>query len=180
MDYVDAASAMDELLITDGLPTAYVEQIVALHADYYPAHWGFTSFFIERVRAGAFEFSRRFDPRRDLVARFVTAGTITASLTIDGGAEANDLAHLRWFIVDEHVRGTGLGNRLMQTAVAFCRDHAYERIFLTTFAGLDPARHLYEKFGFRLTTSERGENWGTPVVEQRFERDLAGCAGRNA
>ncbi len=171
---------MDELLTTDGLPAAYVEQIVALHADYYPAHWGFTSFFIERVRAGALEFTRRFDPRRDLVARVVSNETITASLVIDGGTAANTTAHLRWFIVDERVRGTGLGNLLMETAIGFCRDHAYEHIFLTTFAGLDPARHLYEKFGFRLSASERGENWGTPVVEQRFERDLARRADSGA
>jgi len=26
----------------------------------------------------------------------------------------------------------------------------FKRLYLSTFAGLDPARHLYEKFGFVL------------------------------
>ena len=38
-----------------------------------------------------------------------------------------------------------------------------------TFAGLDAARHLYEKFGFTLTTEREDSQWGEPVLEQKFE-----------
>jgi hypothetical protein len=59
----------------------------------------------------------------------------------------------------------------MTEAVSFCDYQAYRRIFLWTFAGLDAARHLYETFGFRLVSQQEGEQWGTRVTEQRFERD---------
>ncbi len=41
-------------------------------------------------------------------------------------------------------------------------------IFLWTFHGLAAARHLYEKYGFRLVEERVGSQWGTQVMEQRF------------
>jgi hypothetical protein len=43
-------------------------------------------------------------------------------------------------------------------------------VYLTTFAGLDPARHLYEKWGFNLIEEEENNSWGVSMKEQMFER----------
>ena len=43
-------------------------------------------------------------------------------------------------------------------------------VWLTTFAGLEPARHLYESYGFTLKLEQEGEAWGTVVKEQEFRR----------
>jgi hypothetical protein len=40
---------------------------------------------------------------------------------------------------------------------------------LWTFEGLNAARHLYEKHGFRVTRQQLGNQWGSEVNEQRFE-----------
>ncbi|HQQ15750.1 MAG TPA: GNAT family N-acetyltransferase, partial [Deltaproteobacteria bacterium] len=61
---------------------------------------------------------------------------------------------------------------LLSTAVDFCRSRGYARIHLWTFEGLDAARHLYEKAGFRLVEERIGARWGTEVNEQRFECSL--------
>jgi GNAT superfamily N-acetyltransferase len=45
----------------------------------------------------------------------------------------------------------GLGQLLMQEAIAFCKTVRFNQVYLWTFAGLTGARHLYEKFGFALT-----------------------------
>ena len=45
----------------------------------------------------------------------------------------------------------------------------FRRCYLTTFAGLDAARGLYQRTGFRQTAEIEAENWGTRVTEQRFE-----------
>ena len=83
-------------------------------------------------------------------------------------------AHLRWFIVSEALRGKGAGNRLIETAVDFCRRKRYSRVYLWTFEGLDAARHLYERAGFVLVEQHRGKQWGSEVTEQRFELRIAG------
>ena len=60
----------------------------------------------------------------------------------------------------------------MRTAVDFSRQKGYNPIYLNTFEGLDAARHLYEKAGFRLVHQGKGTQWGKEVNEQRFERRI--------
>jgi len=54
--------------------------------------------------------------------------------------------------------------------MAFCRRTGRRLVHLDTFAGLDAARALYERAGFRLVAEQAGETWGRVVTEQRFER----------
>ena len=61
------------------------------------------------------------------------------------------------------------GKMLLEEAVEFCRKKKFDRVYLWTFAGLDPARHLYEKFGFKLCEEFKGDQWGRTMTEQRFE-----------
>jgi GNAT superfamily N-acetyltransferase len=67
------------------------------------------------------------------------------------------------------MRGRGLGRRLIEAAMGFCRRAGHRSVYLTTFAGLDAARALYEQQGFRLVAEADGETWSTRVREQRFE-----------
>jgi GNAT superfamily N-acetyltransferase len=60
----------------------------------------------------------------------------------------------------------------MDVAIDFCRERRYKKVYLWTFAGLDAARHLYEKCGFELVEQSAGNQWGTEVEEQRFELTL--------
>jgi GNAT superfamily N-acetyltransferase len=76
---------------------------------------------------------------------------------------------LRWFIVADSLRGRGFGQRLLDAALAWCRRAGHRRVFLSTFAGLDAARALYERSGLRLVHEADGATWGTTVREQRFE-----------
>ncbi|WP_279386201.1 GNAT family N-acetyltransferase [Neobittarella massiliensis] len=70
-----------------------------------------------------------------------------------------DRAQLRWFGVDTHVQGQGLGSRLLKTAMDFCREKGYTHISLGTLDILKPARHLYAKFGFHKIESEFFNEW---------------------
>ena len=47
--------------------------------------------------------------------------------------------------------------------------------YLTTFAGLDAARHLYETAGFVLEGESDADPWGGGVREQRFRRARFAC-----
>ena len=94
------------------------------------------------------------------------------SITIDGiKGRADAGAHLRWFITTDAARGSGLGRHLLTTAIDFCDAQRYAKTYLTTFAGLDAARHLYEQLGFRLLSETSADTWsGGSVGEQRFVR----------
>ena len=158
---------MTNIVIAGYVPGA-IGRITELHATYYGSHWDFGLFFESKVASELSEFLRRFDPERDGFWTVIRGGCVEGSLAIDGAQAETEGAHLRWFIVSDAIRGQGAGNRLMEEAVGFCRRKEYPRIFLWTFKGLHPARHLYEKFGFRQVDQVEGEQWGKQVLEQRF------------
>lgn len=106
---------------------------------------------------------------RDCLWSLSINGTIEGSITIDGSSERQNIAHLRWFIMSDSLRGSGAGNYLMKQAISFCEQKEYEMVYLWTFQGLDSARHLYEKYGFRLIEERSGKRWGFNVTEQRFD-----------
>lgn len=146
-----------------------IGRIVTMHADFYSKLVGFGLPFEAKVARELTEFCERYDTDRDGLWLAMQNGTIEASITIDGSHAATGGAHLRWFIASDATRGTGIGAELISAALEFCKSRDYKSVYLNTFAGLDAARHLYEKHGFKLTHEQRGSMWGAEVSEQRFE-----------
>lgn len=154
--------------ITQGYVPGTIGRITELHADYYSRHWGFGVYFEAKVARELAEFISRFNEGRDGIWHIIQNGRIEGGVVIDGLEADREGAHLRWFIIAERLAGRGLGNGLVDYALNFCRTAAYKKVYLWTFEGLDAARHLYEKHGFRLDCQKVGEQWGTRVVEQKF------------
>ena len=159
---------MDVRIVSGYLPGA-IGRITELHGTYYSRHWGFGLYFERWVARGMADFLGRFDARHDGLWIAVDGERIVGGIAADGGETPAEGAHLHWFIVDDACRGRGVGRRLFETAEAFCRPR-FHRAFLWTFAGLDPARRLYESYGFRLAREQDGDQWGITVREQLFER----------
>lgn len=146
-----------------------IGKIVELHAHYYSQLVGFGLPFESKVARELSEFCEQYDDNRDGLWIALKYGRIEGSIAIDGSRAERDGAHLRWFIASDNVRGKGVGASLLSSAMEFCKARHYEQVYLWTFEGLGAARHLYEKFGFRLVFQQRGTQWGTEVTEQRFE-----------
>lgn len=162
---------MDEVILKGYLPGA-IGKIVELHGTYYHRNWGFGLFFESKVANDMTEFFSRFDESRDGFWAVGKQDRIKGGIAIDGIKAMTEGAHLRWFILSPEVQGRGFGNRLMEEAVSFCKKKNYQQIYLWTFEGLQPARHLYEKFGFKLVFQHEGTHWGTKVMEQKFQLNL--------
>ena len=145
--------------------------VVMLHGNHYAKHWGFGTYFEAKVSQEIAEFASRLS-QDDLVLLATDEKGVAASLILDLNDPVSDQrgAHLRWFISADRCRGTGIGRTLMERAVSHAEQHSEGRMWLTTFAGLEPARHLYESFGFALFSEKEGRAWGTVVNEQEFRR----------
>jgi len=160
-----------EVIMTGYIPGS-VGRIVELHGSYYHRNWGFGLFFETKVAKEISEFLSRFDETRDGFWTVYLNHQVEGGIAIDGIHATTEGAHLRWFIVSPEVHGQGIGNRLMEEAISFCEKKDYKKIYLWTFEGLHAARHLYEKFGFKLVEHAEGTQWGKKVVEQKFELSL--------
>ena len=167
---VDAAHSG---FVIEGYRPGALAQAVALHMGYYAGAWNFGLAFETKVAAEMAAFLSRADADRDLfLAAYNREGDMVGTITIDGVEAARQGAHLRWFVTSDAARGHGLGRGLLGRAVKFCDDRGYGLVYLTTFAGLDAARHLYEAFGFELVAESDVDQWQGGVTEQRFERRL--------
>lgn len=144
-------------------------RIVKMHADYYPVH-GFGDKFMSDVSRELEEFLSRCDKHRNGIFHFSKDGEILGTVIIDGGDLEHGLARLRWFIMDARAKGTGMGNRLMEAAMAHVDLSGFDACHLWTIAGLPASRHLYEKHGFVLTESKMGTKYGPEKEELMFIR----------
>jgi RimJ/RimL family protein N-acetyltransferase len=159
-------------MIAKGYLPGAIGRVVELHGTYYHTHWSFGLFFESKVAVELSEFFKRYNEARDGFWTVLVGGRVEGSIAIDGIHAESEGAHLRWFIMSDALRGKGAGNQLIRTAIRFCQDKTYKKIYLWTFDGLNAARHLYEKSGFRLVEESKGTQWGTEVNEQRFEFTL--------
>jgi GNAT superfamily N-acetyltransferase len=76
-----------------------------------------------------------------------------------GGLYATDEYNwmfIKYLVVPETLRGTGLGSRLMRDAEAIARERGYFGLFLDTFEF--QARPFYEKLGFEVFGSLEGND----------------------
>jgi GNAT superfamily N-acetyltransferase len=159
---------MSNVELSGYIPGA-IGRIAELHGTYYYKHWGFDLFFESKVAIELSEFLRRFNEARDGFWIACVGEKIVGAIAIDGANHDSKGAHLRWFIVAPENQGHGIGKTLLEEAMKFCRRKKFSRVYLWTFSGLDPARHLYERFGFKLCEEREGSQWGRTVTEQRFE-----------
>jgi N-acetylglutamate synthase-like GNAT family acetyltransferase len=82
------------------------------------------------------------------------------------------VAQLRWLLLYPEVRGRGLGRRLLEEALDFCRKAGYSSVFLWTVNTLPVAAMLYQSTGFKQAEELTHELWGSVVTEVKYELAL--------
>ena len=74
----------------------------------------------------------------------------------------NHVGQLRWVLVDPSARGGGLGSKLVDAALDYCRNKGCTSVILETTDGLPESQALYEKLGFVETSNEIDDLWDGP------------------
>lgn len=166
----EATAAKKAIDIVTGYRPGMIGRITQMHGEYYAKHYEFGHFFESKVASGLAEFSGRLEKPCNRVWLAVQGEQIVGSVAIDGEDLGNNEAHLRWFILDDSCRGSGVGRRLLNEAMAFCDSQNFAAVRLWTFSGLNAARRLYESFGFTLDKAWQGDQWGRMMTEQQFSR----------
>lgn len=139
------------------------------HGILYEQEYGLDKIFESYVIAGMAKFFAGGADGEIWVAE--AAGQIVGCIAIVAAGPAT--GQLRWFLIEPGFRGSGLGRRLMNVAIGYCRQRGFSHVFLWTFRGLDAACHLYESFGFRLTEETENTTWRDKLTEQRWDLTLS-------
>ncbi|MEC0283312.1 DNA-binding transcriptional regulator, MarR family [Terribacillus saccharophilus] len=145
--------------------------VAQLHGEFYKQEYNFGSIFEYYVLKGISEFILDIDGSQLWIAE--VDGEKVGSIAV--GKTSDSIAQIKWFILNENSQGLGLGKRLMNTAMNFCKESGYKHVYLWTFSKLVAARHLYNKFGFTLTEEKPNEEWSDKkerIIEERWDIDL--------
>ena len=121
----------------------------------YEKQYHFNGLYEKEMLGGMAELYNDTDGSQMWIAE--QNGQIVGDIAIIKKGE--DRAQLRWFGVDTSLQGQGLGSRLLETAINFCKERGYVHLTLGTLDILKPAHHLYAKFGFHKTESEFFNEW---------------------
>ena len=145
--------------------------IVSRHAELYAKEYGWNEPFEGLCAQIVADFVNNFDPKweRCWIAEIDGENVGCVMLVKD---EQPGVARLRLLLVDPKGRGLGLGTRLVDECVRFARAAGYKKITLWTHSVLSAARHVYERAGFTLTSSEPRHTWGQNVVAEFWDLEL--------
>lgn len=120
---------------------------------------------------GVIALVEKFDSQKDcmfiLECDKSPAGCVAITHTKD------NVAQLRYFFLEPELRGLGVGTDLLHKALDFCHEKKYSHVFLWTVSAQETARKLYKKAGFVITETSENENWGIPVLEEKWDLDLS-------
>lgn len=130
-----------------------------------------TEIWKKYLTQGVFTLVEKFDPEKDCMFILECDGNASGCIAITHTQD--NAAQLRYFFLEPELRGLGAGTGLLNAALDFCRQKKYPHVFLWTVSAQESARVLYKNAGFRITETSKNEDWGVPVLEEKWELDLA-------
>ncbi|KAH6685294.1 MarR family transcriptional regulator [Plectosphaerella plurivora] len=163
--------------VEPGYRPGFLARTLQMHMDYYSAtlNWGLS--FETSLARDFGDLIKRLEGNPD--------NQIWAALqepAVPGGAErivgtilldAEDLgepgtAHIRGFIMDEDVRGMGVGKKLLGAVLEFVELRGFDKVVLFTMGRLAAAVYMYRKAGFELEGEKEENLWDQQVTVQKF------------
>jgi GNAT superfamily N-acetyltransferase len=146
--------------------------VTAMQGIEYGEQYGMDITFEADVARGMGAFGRAIaeDPEAGRMWIAEDGAHMVGSIAVT--RESDSLARLRWFLVRRTARGTGVGRRLLDEAMAYIRERDFERVELETFSELTTAARMYLDLGFEVADAEPRLQWGREIELRHYELTL--------
>lgn len=147
-----------------------IEWIAHRHGVIYAEEYGWDETFEALVAEILSQFIHHHNPKRERIWIAEQNGErIGLVMIVDAGEQ---IAHLRLLLVEPKARNKGVGKRLIDECINFCKKNRYKKIRLWTQSNLSSARHLYSKAGFIMIKQESHKSFGHDLIGETWELSL--------
>ncbi|KAA8745528.1 MULTISPECIES: bifunctional helix-turn-helix transcriptional regulator/GNAT family N-acetyltransferase [Paenibacillus] len=160
-------SAERRIHIRTELNPGDVGALIQLHGWVYAKECGYNHEFEAYVCKTFYDLLPTYSPDKDRFWLAELDHKIVGSIAVIG--HPGERAQIRWFILHPDYRGMGIGNKLIQDAIAYCREKGFRNVFLETTENQKTAIAMYTKAGFVKTIELENNNWGVRHIEQTYE-----------
>ncbi|MFI5038663.1 MAG: GNAT family N-acetyltransferase [Solirubrobacterales bacterium] len=145
--------------------------IADLHRRVYGSEYGLNERFVEGVRRGLDVAVASGWPQRGGAVWLVDGeeGLRGALGLTDEGEGAG---RVRWLVLDQSLRGRGLGRSLVAELLHEARATGMHTLTLETYSDLTAAARIYRDAGFQVQWERVHDDWGPPVTFQGYALDL--------
>lgn len=140
--------------------------ITYMHGWIYKQEYNYSTAFEAYVAKSFYDFFLYYDANKDRLWVAEHNGEIIGCI---GVVARGEKAQLRWFLLHPKYRGIGLGKRLLNEAIFYCREKHYKAIFLQTTNDLEQAIGIYTKAGFIRVAEKENNSWRDDLTELEFE-----------
>ncbi len=148
--------------------------IIHRHGTVIAEEFGWDEHFEGMIAEIVGEFVKNYDATSDRCWVAEHDGEVVGSVFLVRADHAT--AKLRVLYVEPHMRGHGLGRKLVDKAVREAKKIGYAKVELWTTRGLDSARKIYEGAGFKLVNETPHAEFSSARLEpvgQTWELDLS-------
>ncbi|PAF33743.1 helix-turn-helix domain-containing GNAT family N-acetyltransferase [Paenibacillus sp. 7516] len=144
--------------------------LIHLHGWVYAEECGYNHIFEGYVCKTFYELLQTYNPDKDRFWLAEANNEIVGSIAVIG--HSDERAQIRWFILHPDYRGMGIGKKLIQDAIAYCREKGYRSVVLETTEDQETAIAMYTKQGFVKIKEQENDAWGVRHIEQTYELEL--------
>lgn len=157
----------EQVVYEEGLKPGDIGYLIYLHGILYAQEEGYSDNFEAYVVKTFYDFLGQYDPEKDKVWLARYNGEIVGCIAVQ--SRPSNEAQIRWFLVRPIFRGTGIGKKLLETALSYCQQSSLDRVYLMTTDVQKKAIGMYKKVGFELAASAELKQWGQVLHEERYE-----------
>ncbi|MER9577135.1 bifunctional helix-turn-helix transcriptional regulator/GNAT family N-acetyltransferase [Mesorhizobium sp. M0189] len=152
------------------LQVGHIGWIIHRQGLLYAQEYGWDETYEALVAEILGTFVKSFDPKWERSWIAERESEVVGSVFVVRQSDA--VAKLRLLYVEPSARGLGIGKRLVEECIGFCRATGYRTLTLWTNDVLAAARHIYESVGFKLTNEEFHHSFGRDLVGQNWNLEL--------
>lgn len=158
-----------EIVDSDAGYKSEVKYIVESHRRIYTEEFQYDDDFIGFIVDAITNFSENRNGGLDNIWLLKVDGASRGSIIIMKSETEDQVAQLRWFLIEADYRNRGFGKPMLEKALHFCRNVGYKKVFLWTNSSLKSARALYKAAGFTIIKQRIREQANQKLEEEKWE-----------